>query len=45
METRNYERLGPFFAALTEVGMTFEAVLYDDEAADAIVETPGRLRR
>lgn len=38
VQTRNHDRLAPFFAALTAVGMTVEPVLFDDQTADAVVE-------
>jgi hypothetical protein len=35
-ETRNYERLGPVFDALVDVGVTVEPVVYCDQIADAV---------
>ena len=35
-ETRNYERLGPVFDALTEVGISVEPILYCDEMSAVV---------
>jgi hypothetical protein len=35
-ETRNYERLGPVFDALTDIGVIVEPVLYCDQIAESV---------
>src|SRR5258708_24567042 len=35
-ETRNYERLGPVFDALTDIGLIIEPVLYCDQIAESV---------